>query len=89
MMCIQVVKDLILVLRIQYDAYSVNSPQHLVVLRKGLAVLHSLAVAADALTSGRSFLSRCADVNNEYLTLMFDIVHLFQQPIGIPEAERT
>jgi len=85
--CTQVVKDLILVLRSYYDlSSSTSSSLNLTVIRKGLAVLHSLAAAADTLT-GRSFQSRCAEVNNEYLTLMFDIVHLFQQQIRVSEVE--
>ena len=82
------VKDLILLLRTELDAYkSSDSRQNLTILRQGLFVLRALAVAADV-SNSRSFESLYAGVRDEFLLLMSGVVRIFQQrDLCIPEHE--
>jgi len=88
LVCWQIVKDVILLLRMELDAYkSGGNRQNLSVLRQGLFVLRALAVAADTGKSG-TFESHYASVRDDFLLLMSGVVRLFRQrDLCIPEHE--
>jgi len=85
---LQIVKDVILLLRMELDAYkSGGNRQNLSVLRQGLFVLRALAVAADTGKSG-TFESHYASIRDDFLLLMSGVVRLFRQrDLCIPEHE--
>jgi len=83
-----VVKDVILLLRMELDAYkSGGSWENLMVLRQGLFVLRALAVVADKGKSG-AFKSLYSGVYDDFLLLMSGVVHIFRQRhLCIPQHE--
>jgi len=80
----------VLLLRTELDAYKSNgNRQNLSVLRQGLFVLRTLAVAADVGKS-RTFESHYASVRDDFLLLTSGVVRLFRQgDLSIPEHEST